>query len=150
MGKKAKDKGGIQYGALPYRVVDGKVEVLLVTSRGTGRWVIPKGWPMKDRKPHQAAKQEAYEEAGLVGCVGSKQLGTFEYGKRLGPSRTITCAVTVFPLEVSRQLETWPEQDQREVRWFPLEDAASAVQERDLGNLIRWLPDMVDVGGFSA
>jgi len=150
MAKQSKDGRHVQYGALPYRIVDGKVEVLLVTSRGTGRWVIPKGWPMKGRKPHEAAQREAYEEAGLVGNVGTAEIGSFEYGKRLSPRLTVTCTVRVFPLDVDRQLDKWPESKQREARWFPVEDAASAVQEPELGNLIRWLPDMIDVGTVSA
>jgi len=139
-------KRNVQYGALPYRIVDGRVEVMLVTSRGTGRWVIPKGWPMKGRKPHESAEREAYEEAGILGKVGEVPLGSFEYGKRLKPETVIACKVEVFPMEVERHLDRWPEKGQREGRWFPHLEAAAAVNEAELGNIIRWLPDLLDVG----
>src|SRR3954470_23354950 len=74
----------IQYAALPYRRrADGAMEILLVTSRETKRWVIPKGWPIKGRRPHVAAAREALEEAGLVGRVDKEPIGTYRYNKRL-------------------------------------------------------------------
>ncbi len=72
----------MQYAALPYRVRDG-LELLLITSRETGRWVIPKGWPMKGKTAHAAAAREALEEAGLKGKIGKQSLGDYSYGKRL-------------------------------------------------------------------
>jgi 8-oxo-dGTP pyrophosphatase MutT (NUDIX family) len=84
----AKDKSRVttQFAALPWRISErGTREVMLLTSRETHRWVIPKGWPMKKRKPAEAASQEAYEEAGLVGrIVGKRPVGSFHYAKRLG------------------------------------------------------------------
>src|ERR1700750_93851 len=86
-----------QFGALPWRIGDhGMREVMLLTSRETHRWVIPKGWPIKGRKPAEVASQEAYEEAGLVGRVVSKRpLGRFYYEKRLA-KKAILCEVRVF------------------------------------------------------
>ncbi|MBL7405872.1 NUDIX domain-containing protein, partial [Escherichia coli] len=73
-----------QVGALPFRHGrDGKTKILLVTSRESRRWVIPKGWPMKGRKPFEAAAREAYEEAGLRGAVGKRPIGLYLYQKRL-------------------------------------------------------------------
>jgi hypothetical protein len=57
----------IQYGALPYREIKSGVQILLVTSRNTRRWIIPKGWPQSGTPPHRAAAREAFEEAGVVG-----------------------------------------------------------------------------------
>ena len=70
-----------QVAALPFRIKDGKIEVLLVTSRETKRWLIPKGWPMKGKKPHKAAAQEAEEEAGVKGEIKNKPLGSYDYWK---------------------------------------------------------------------
>src|SRR5437868_11388014 len=101
-----------QVAALPFRHQDGRAEVLLVTSRETRRWVIPKGWPMKGRKPHASAAREALEEAGLIGKVGKTPIGTYRYDKRLKGGEATPCAVEVFPLEVKSQRKHWPEQKQ--------------------------------------
>jgi 8-oxo-dGTP pyrophosphatase MutT (NUDIX family) len=129
-----------QYAALPYRRRgDGSLEIMLVTSRETRRWVIPKGWPMKGRKPHASAAREALEEAGLIGKVGKTPIGTYRYDKRLKGGEAAPCAVEVFPLEVKSQRKHWPEQKQRSVRWFARDEAAEAVQESELRAIIRSL-----------
>lgn len=128
----------VQYAALPYRQRgDGSVEVMLVTSRETRRWVIPKGWPMKGRKPHASAAREALEEAGLVGRVGKTPIGTYRYDKRLKGGNAVPCSVEVFPLEVKSQRKRWPEQKERDVRWFAPREAAEAVHETELSDIIR-------------
>jgi 8-oxo-dGTP pyrophosphatase MutT (NUDIX family) len=132
---KAPKAGLAQVGALPFRVVDGKVEVLLVTSRETKRWLIPKGWPMKGKKPHKAAAQEAEEEAGIRGEIRSKPIGHYDYWKRRTEHFDL-CRVDVYPLEVSKQLKTWKEKGQREARWFDIDEAAHQVLEPALANLI--------------
>ncbi|WP_337848231.1 NUDIX hydrolase, partial [Sphingomonas sp.] len=109
----------VQYGALPYRFNKaGEVEVLLITSRSRRRWIIPKGWSIKGLKPAQSAAHEAFEDAGVRGTVSNKPIGHFIYDKQLDEDgRCATCEVTVFPLAVKRQLKTWPEIEQREIRW---------------------------------
>src|SRR4051794_32208259 len=87
-----------QIGALPFRVIDGKFEILLVTSRETKRWLIPKGWPMKGKKPYKAAAQEAAEEAGVKGRIGDKPIGHYDYWKRRVEHFDL-CRVEVYPLE---------------------------------------------------
>jgi 8-oxo-dGTP pyrophosphatase MutT (NUDIX family) len=135
----------LQYGALPYkRVGDDGLEVMLVTSRETKRWIIPKGWPMKDRKPYAAAKREAFEEAGVRGEIGKRPIGTFEYDKRLKSKATVTCKVEVFPLQVRKQAEKWPERGEREGRWFSPAEAAGIVAEAELREIIRKLPELVE------
>lgn len=125
-----------QYAALPYRVrQDGAVQIRLITSRETRRWVIPKGWPMKGISPAKAAAVEAYEEAGLVGNIAHEPVGTYTYEKRLSV-RSVTCDVLVFPLKVKRKLQSWPERSQRVGFWFTIESAAAAVNEEDLKQLI--------------
>ncbi|WP_443266996.1 NUDIX hydrolase [Xanthobacter sp. NM-25] len=126
----------VQYAALPYRVRrDGEVQLRLITSRETRRWVIPKGWPMKGLSPSKAAAREAYEEAGLVGIVGREALGMYTYEKNLG-LRSVLCDVMVFPLKVKRHLHKWPERSQRVGFWFSIDSAAAAVQEEELKLLI--------------
>jgi 8-oxo-dGTP pyrophosphatase MutT (NUDIX family) len=124
-----------QYAALPYRCNDG-VEILLISSRETRRWVLPKGWPMKGRKPHAAAAREAMEEAGLIGKISHRALGVYHYNKRLKNGANVWCEVVVFPMRVEKQRKSWPEKDQRTTRWFPLADAADAVAEPDLKAVI--------------
>src|SRR5580693_573407 len=116
----------IQFGALPWRLSEsGTRQVMLLTSRETRRWIIPKGWPMKGRKPAEVASQEAYEEAGLIGYVVSKRpLGSFHYQKQLAKEGRF-CQVRVFSFRVERQLDDWPEKKQRETRWFDAAEAAT-------------------------
>lgn len=127
-----------QVGVLPLRTLPGgEMQVMLITSRETRRWVVPKGWPMKGLKNYEAAAREAYEEAGLIGRVGRRALGSYFYQKRLKSRDTVLCQVQVFRLEVRKQLKTWPEQHERDCRWFSVPDAAEAVTEAGLAALIR-------------
>lgn len=126
-----------QVAALPWRAdsVAG-LRILLVSSRETRRWVIPKGWPMKGKLDHQAAVQEAYEEAGLDGRIVEKPIGEYPYLKRLksGAARPVT--VDVYALEVTGEHATWPEKGQRTLQWMSPLEAALAVQEPELRDLI--------------
>ncbi|WP_082537141.1 MULTISPECIES: NUDIX hydrolase [unclassified Aureimonas] len=127
-----------QIAALPFRNAAGPdAEVLLITSRDTGRWVIPKGWPMKGKKPYEAAAQEAWEEAGVIGRVVKKSLGHYDYDKA-APDRasSVRCRVTVFPLAVEAVDTAWPEFGQRHRHWFPLSEAANLVDEKELSDLL--------------
>jgi len=126
---------GRQFAALPYRDRNG-LEVLLLTSRETRRWIIPKGWPMMGKTPHAAAAREAKEEAGVVGRVSKKVIGSFDYVKRLKNGAPLQCTVDVFPLKVSKQLTHWPEQGQRTAHWCAPEEAAELVEEPELSALI--------------
>lgn len=126
----------VQVAALPWRKADDSVEVLLVTSRGSGRWVLPKGWPEKREQPHEAAAREAAEEAGVTGFTEPRAIGCFYYAKALPSGLHWRCEVRVFPLEVDCVADKWPERKQRRRRWFALRDAARLVDEKDLGELI--------------
>ena len=126
----------MQVGALTLRKTpSGRFETLLVTSRETRRWVIPKGWPMKGRKDWQAAAEEAREEAGVVGKMRKKPIGGFDYLKRQATHFEL-CRVAVYRLEFDRQLDDWREKGQRERRWFSLDEAAAMVEEPGLAALI--------------
>jgi len=116
-------------------------EVLLISSRETGRWVIPKGWPKILRTFWRSAEIEASEEAGIIGKIRRKAIGEYKYLKRLGSGKHLTCTVKVFPLEVSAQRLSWPERNQRKILWLPLEEAAKHVEEPGLAELIRTFSD---------
>lgn len=124
-----------QYAALPWRKGE-TLEIMLVSSRETRRWVIPKGWPMKGRKPHTTAAVEALEEAGLLGKIDKTKLGSYHYHKRLKNGGTILCRVDVFPLRVVRQRKSWPEKKQRATKWHSPQEAAELVHEPELAELI--------------
>ncbi|MBI1620674.1 NUDIX hydrolase [Aquamicrobium zhengzhouense] len=127
----------VQVAALPWRRNNkGEIEVLLVTSRGTGRWVLPKGWPEDDEQPFEAATREAMEEAGIRGDISSAPLGKYYYQKKLPTGMEWRCEVAVYPLEVDDIADKWPERKKRQRRWFAPKDAARLVDEPDLGELI--------------
>jgi 8-oxo-dGTP pyrophosphatase MutT (NUDIX family) len=124
----------LQYAALPWRMTD-RLEIMLVSSRETRRWIIPKGWPMAGRSGAAAAAIEAIEEAGLLGAISPEPIGHFDYAKRFTRSMEI-CRVKVFSLRVLRQRATWPEMHQRDTQWFPAEEAMALVSDPELGDLI--------------
>jgi 8-oxo-dGTP pyrophosphatase MutT (NUDIX family) len=126
----------MQAAALPWRHGESGIEIMLVTSRGTGRWVLPKGWPERREELYGAAEREAAEEAGVSGAISQNALGSFYYGKDLAEGMQFRCEVHVYPLEVDRVAEKWPERKQRRREWFPCAEAASLVNEPDLGELI--------------
>jgi 8-oxo-dGTP pyrophosphatase MutT (NUDIX family) len=127
----------LQVAALPWRrTADGQFEVLLVTSRGSGRWVLPKGWPENREEPHQAAEREAAEEAGVSGSISSQRIGHFYYAKALPSGMEWRCEVSVYPMEVDQVAEKWPERKKRTRRWFAPKDAARLVDEPGLAELI--------------
>ena len=131
-------RGDEQFAALPWRrTASGGIEVLLITSRETRRWVLPKGWPMPDHTPAQAAAQEAYEEAGVVGQAEPEPVGEYGYGKRLRYGAVQGVRVAVFAMEVFVERMAWPERDQREKLWTSPEQAADLVEEPELAELIR-------------
>lgn len=129
-----------QFGALCWRAGKTGPEVLLISSRETGRWVIPKGWSMKGRTGPEAAEIEAWEEAGVKGRIAKDKLGHFTYDKVLKrDTRNETaqpCIVDVFPLQVEKCAPEFPEQRQRRRKWFAPEKAARKVAEAELKALI--------------
>jgi ADP-ribose pyrophosphatase YjhB (NUDIX family) len=126
-----------QVAALPVRRnPDGSLSVLLVTSRETRRWVIPKGWPWPDREDHLAAAEEAREEVGVLSLALAESIGSYTYRKG-HPAGPIAVRVYVYLLEVREELVNWPERDQRERAWFELPDAMSKVDEPELRDLLR-------------
>lgn len=133
---KPEKSGTVQYGVLPWRLAQ-RLEVMLITSRETARWVIPKGWPMKDLSGPLTAAQEAFEEAGIDGDVDTQAIGAYPYVKRLKDGSMRPLTVEVFALRVGREHAEWPEVHERQRRWFTPAEAAEAVDEDELADIIR-------------
>lgn len=129
-----------QNAALCWRAHNGVIEILLVTSRETGRWVIPKGWPIEGMDGARAAAREAWEEAGVRGRIEPQCVGFFSYDKVLNRNEdrsvSVPCVVSVFSIAVDRRDKRFPEKGQRRVRWFRQDKAATKVDEPDLQALI--------------
>ena len=139
MSRNSTDKHGRprrQFAALPLAETAGERMVMLVTSRETGRWVLPKGWAEKGLTGPELAAKEAFEEAGLIGTMAAKRIGSYAYLKQLPKGRAVTCEVDVFPMRVDKLLDDWPEREQRQREWFTLSQAAMVVDEGDLVTLL--------------
>jgi 8-oxo-dGTP pyrophosphatase MutT (NUDIX family) len=140
--KKALHRPSILYqaAALPWRQTKGKgggkIEVMLITSLGTRRWVLPKGTLQPNETARAAARREALEEAGIEGVLDMRSLGAYHYEKSLSSGAMQLCSVDVFALMVTGQRDRWREQDQRKLQWFSTAGAAAAVNEDDLKQII--------------
>jgi 8-oxo-dGTP pyrophosphatase MutT (NUDIX family) len=126
----------IQYGALPWRRTPEGLRVLLITTRNTRRWIVPKGWPVDGLPPHESAALEAFEEAGVRGVVGEEMLGSFNHRKQLKTGEVIACRVHVYALEVTESHAEWVEKDDREIQWCSIEEALAQVGDAALRRLI--------------
>jgi 8-oxo-dGTP pyrophosphatase MutT (NUDIX family) len=130
----------LQAAALCYRTVEDEKQVLLITSRGTGRWIIPKGWPMRGLDASQAAAVEAWEEAGVHPVAPpSKTIGDFTYRKIKGSGLPVKVKVLVYPLEVARLADDFREAGQRKRKWVSVQEAAQMVSEPGLQALFQKL-----------
>lgn len=125
-----------QFGALCWRKHKDKVQVLLVTSRRTKRWILPKGWPMDGATPVQAAEREAWEEAGVKGKSKPVCLGIYSYYKGIDKKTLLPCVVAVFPVKVRTIANDWPERKERKRRWVSLKKASKLVSEPELAALL--------------
>ena len=119
----------------------GRLRELMVTSRERGRWIMPKGWLMDGKKPWEAAKIEALEEAGAIGFVSDREIGVYHYDKRLGGGQVSPCRVTVYPMVVDKLKRRWKERNERKRHWFSLVKAARLVDEPELADLLRRLAE---------
>ena len=142
----------MQYGALPYRfTAEAALEILLVTTRQTRRWIIPKGWPIKSLRPPKSAAREAFEEAGVTGRIGMKPVGTFSYDKALDEAGVqATCEVKIYPLLVKRQLEVFPESEQRMLQWVDPAKAMIMIKEPGLRKLVTAFAKRLSVAASKA
>ncbi len=126
-----------QFAALCYEEVKGKLRILLITTRGTGRWIIPRGWPMDGKTPSETARIEAWEEAGVVGKVSEQSLGLFSYNRDLGDDPDVPCVAMVYPVKVKSLADDFPEAGQRDRVWLSPKKAATRVAEPELAQIIR-------------
>lgn len=125
-----------QVAALPVRRgPDGTLHVLLVTTLQTHRWIIPKGWPWPGEHDHTSAAEEAREEAGVLGEARPGSIGSYTYEKRRA-SGPVPVRVEVYLLDVQEELDTWPECERRQRAWFTPTEAAQAVEEPELRQLL--------------
>ncbi len=126
----------LQMAALCHREKGAGREYLLVTSRDTGRWIIPKGWPIRGLKADETALQEAWEEAGVRGTKDtSDPVGTYTYDKKLANGVVVPVETLVYSIAVKDVQDSFPEASERKRRWVPAEEAANLVQEDELKNL---------------
>jgi len=134
-----------QAGVIAYRIRRGEVQVLLMTSRDTGRWIIPKGNIKPGASPSKAAVQEAFEEAGIKGTiVSSTPFGMYTYYKKVGSGEVRAAAVEVFLLQVKEQLKKWPEKGERKLAWVSAKKAVELVEEPGVVPLLHWLTEFED------
>lgn len=130
----------LQVAALCYRDVDAGKEVLLITSRDSGRWIVPKGWPIKGKNGAQSALQEAWEEAGVRKAdIAADPIGMYHYDKGLDDGDSIPIATEVYLAHVTTLRDSYPEVDQRERAWFAPDQAANLVDEPQLQAILRTL-----------
>lgn len=129
-----------QIAALPMRWdKKGNVEILMITSRGTGRWIMPKGWTMRGKKPWAAAEIEALEEAGALGHILKDKIGEYHYKKVLPSGKKLRCRVRVYPMMVQRLKNNWKERNERRRKWVSPKTAAKRVWEPELSALLKSL-----------
>jgi len=131
---------GQQVAALCWRISPkrgSQLEVLLITSLNSKRWIIPKGWPEPELKPAENAAREAFEEAGVTGKVSSQPIGAYHYLKEKKDGGGVPCAVQVFALQVTKQLDDWPEKGARQLAWVPIEQAAARLAEPGLRQVLK-------------
>lgn len=126
-----------QIAALPFVETPGGVLVLLITTRGWGRWTIPKGWPKPGMADAELAAREAFEEAGISGEIGARPIGAYLYTKRLHLFSWTKCSVEVYPLRADCQHLVWPEKQSRTLSWVEPGKAAGMVRESQLAAVLR-------------
>ena len=134
---KQKRNARSQFGALCYRISDGKIQVLLITSRRTQRWILPKGWPENGMTPGESAANEAMEEAGVTGKLNERPLGVYYYEKTVKNGKNYPCIVTIYELKVQKTWADYQEKSERRRKWFSQKGAANRVLEPDLALLIK-------------
>ena len=128
---------GNQVAALCWRMSRRGLEVLLITSLNSKRWILPKGWPEADLTGAENAAREAFEEAGVTGKTSAGAIGRYLYLKEKREGGGMPVSVDVFALHVTKQLDDWPEKGQRSMIWVPLDQAAAKVSEPGLRDALR-------------
>lgn len=125
-----------QFAALCYRIRRGKVQVLLITSRRSRRWIVPKGWPMDGKSPAASAAREAWEEAGVTGKAEDTCLGVYSFAKQVGDQNDTPCLAMLYPVRVISVAKAYPESGQRRRCWVSRKKAARMVGQPELARMI--------------
>lgn len=129
--------GRVQMAALCYRTRNSGKQVLLITSRDTGRWIIPKGWPIDGKSSSETALQEAWEEAGVrEGTAQTDAIGSYTYEKRFDDGSSEKVETTVYPVAVETLSDSFPEADERTRKWVSPDEASNLVDEPELKKLL--------------
>lgn len=137
LGNAQKSDVRTQFAALCYRLSNGRVEILMITSRRSGRWILPKGWPMDGKTPADSARAEAWEEAGVIGRSEPGPIGLFSYTKSRGKGVSLPCVAMVYPIRVKSLSDDYPERKLRRRKWMTRKKAAAVVAEPELARLLR-------------
>ena len=137
LGKAPKSDVRTQFAALCWRVKNDKLQFLLVTSRGSKRWILPKGWPMDGKTPHEVAAIEAWEEAGVDGRTDPRPLGLFSFNKIMDEDEDFPCVAMVYAIKVKSVSNKFPEAGQRKRKWVGRKKAAAMVGEPELARILR-------------
>ncbi|MEL7164798.1 MAG: NUDIX hydrolase [Pseudomonadota bacterium] len=137
LGNASKTDVRTQFAALCFRVKNGSIQVLLITSRGSGRWILPKGWPVDGATPQKAALQEAWEEAGVEGKVSPRPLGLYSYLKENGDEDGLPCVAMIYAVKVKSLANAFPEAGQRKRKWVSQKKAAALVEEPELSRILK-------------
>jgi len=116
---------------------NSQLEVLLITSLNSKRWIVPKGWPEAELSASENAAREAFEEAGVTGKIEAQPIGTYHYLKVKKDGGGVPCSVEVFALEVTKQVDDWPEKDARELAWMPVQHAMMQVSEPGVRQILK-------------
>ena len=132
-----KHKALFQVAAIPFRYKPDSLKVLLLTTRKTGKWIVPKGWPIEGLNFSQSAEQEALEEAGVEWLISKDPIGDFIYHKKIAPRRKVPCTVVTYGLHVTDQMSEWIEKGQRKILWCSLPEAAKKVKNTGLRDIFQ-------------
>jgi 8-oxo-dGTP pyrophosphatase MutT (NUDIX family) len=128
---------GKQVAALCWRTGRRGLEVLLITSLNSKRWILPKGWPEPDLTPADNAAREAFEEAGITGKIGEQPIGHYHYLKEKKEGGGVPCSVDVFALAVTKELDDWPEKAVRSLAWMPVDEAIVKISEPGVRQVLK-------------
>ncbi len=129
-----------QYGVIPWRRDKHDcVRVLLITSRTHHRWIVPKGWPIQGRAAYMSAALEAFEEAGVIGDIQTRPIATYHHEKNYADGTQQYRRVTLFGMRVRGTLTNWPEREERQRRWFSLDEAAEVIGDRELADILEYI-----------